>query len=89
MSGQVLYVCREDGDWHFLCGQSDHPKSRDPVVVGIGHLIDADSTLSEIADLPVNHEAERRAKDMPWVRDRYCLISNWGLNRAGQGLTRS
>jgi hypothetical protein len=47
----VLYVCREDGDWQFLCGESDHPKSSDPVVVGIGHLTDADSTLSEIVSL--------------------------------------
>jgi hypothetical protein len=31
-------------------------------VVDIGYLTDADSTLSE--SLPVNHEAERRAKGM-------------------------
>jgi hypothetical protein len=64
----VLYVCREDGDWQFLCGQSDHSQSSDPLAVGVGHLIESDPSLSVLADLPANCEAERKSKVDEWVR---------------------
>lgn len=64
----VLYVCREGGDWQFLCGQSDHPHRSEPVVVGVGHLVESDPSLSALADLPTNCEAERQSKNDDWVR---------------------
>lgn len=64
----VLYVCREDDDWQFLCGQSDHPRSTEPVVVGLGHLLAADPTLMELEDLPTEWEAERQSPGSPWIR---------------------
>jgi len=64
----VLYVCREDGDWQFLCGESDHSGSTEPVVVGVGHLVKDDPSLDEVASLPWNWEAERASKADTWVR---------------------
>lgn len=64
----VLYVCREDGDWQFLCGQGDHAKTRDPMVVGVGHLIEWDPSLRALSDLPANFEAERGYQGDGWIR---------------------
>lgn len=62
----ILLVSHEDGDWQFLCGQSDHKD--DVHVVGIGHLLDRDHTLLELVNLPINWEAERDGTDKPWIR---------------------
>lgn len=64
----VLYVCREDGDWQFLCGQGDHPASSEPVVVGVGHLVEKDPSLNQLANLPMNWEAERGSIGDAWIR---------------------
>jgi len=62
----ILYVCRENGDWQFLCGADDHDGQCH--VVGVGHLQDRDHRVSEVADLPEDWEAERDSTDSPWVR---------------------
>jgi len=64
----VLYVCRADGDWQFLCGQADHPETSDPMVVGVGHLVDDDPSLLEVSDLATNYEAERQSKSDSWIK---------------------
>ena len=61
----VLYVCRADGDWQFLCGSGDHEDA--PHLVGVGHLTDRDPTLNELADLKPNWEAERDSVDEKWI----------------------
>lgn len=64
----ILYVCRDEGDWCFLCG-AEHPQ--DPAyyrTVGIGHVLDAHPELNELLDLGRNEEAERAEVGQPWIR---------------------
>lgn len=62
----ILLVSHEDGDWQFLCGESDH--AADGHVVGIGHLVERDPTLLDLVDLPLDWEAERANPGEPWLR---------------------
>jgi hypothetical protein len=62
----ILYVCRADGDWQFLCGDGDHSDSN-AHLVGVGHLTDRDPTLNELVDLQPDYEAERGSVNDPWV----------------------
>jgi hypothetical protein len=63
----ATYVSHDqDGDWQFH-GDSmanGHP----PVVSCFHHPIDADSTLKELADLPIGWYAERVSPGEPWTR---------------------
>jgi hypothetical protein len=60
-SRPVLYVTRPDGSWCFL-GGDDHPDEGAAYrVVGIGHVIERDTSLREVLDLEPNQEAERSA----------------------------
>jgi len=61
----ILYVCRADGEWQFLCGGSDH--GDDGHLVGVGHLTERDPTLNELADLKAAWEAERKEVGAKWV----------------------
>lgn len=61
----ILYVCREDGDWQFLCG-SLHENFEQPHVVEIRHLVEHDPTLIEVAEVQENWEAERLSIEQPW-----------------------
>ena len=45
----ILYVCRVEGDWQFLCGGDDHDDECH--LVGVGHLNERDPTLNELAQL--------------------------------------
>src|SRR5216683_3524517 len=56
----VLLVSRAGGPWCFLCGDV-HPQDPSSYrVVGIGHLLRRDHSLSELVDLPADWEAERQ-----------------------------
>jgi hypothetical protein len=67
-SRPVLLVVREDGDWCLMCGEG-HDFDRDqPKVVGIGHLLERDPTISQVLDLQDGFEAERRRVGEPWER---------------------
>jgi len=66
----ILLVVHEDGDWSFMCGQSDHGGAEDYKVVGVGHVIERDPSVNECADLPNGFEAERAAVGKPWLRSR-------------------
>lgn len=63
----ILFVSRAGGDWQFLCGEK-HEINENPKIVSIGHLIEQDPTLNEIANLPVNWEAERTGVGDQWVK---------------------
>ena len=62
----ILYVCRADGDWQFLCGNGDHTDSSGHLV-GVGHLTERDPSLHDLANLPPDYEAERKSTDDSWV----------------------
>ena len=64
----ALLVARDDGDWQFLCGGADHDDPLEPYHVSVGVLIDTDTTLNQIADLPPEWEAERPAVGDAWIR---------------------
>lgn len=60
-------MCRADGDWQFLCG-GEHINYEIPKLIGIGHLLDRDTSLMEIIDLKENWEAEREKIGGKWER---------------------
>lgn len=62
----ILVVSHADGDWQFLCGSS-HEESDEPRHVGVEHLIERDTTLEALADLPVGSNAERATVTSAWV----------------------
>lgn len=64
----VNLVVYEEGDWQFMCGMNDHQGASDGFYVHVGHLIDRDTTLNEVADLSDNWEAERREPGAPWIK---------------------
>ena len=64
---EILFVSHEGSDWQFMCGQMDHGP-RDGYVVGVGHLIALDPSLNELADLPVDGEADRATLKSAWIR---------------------
>jgi hypothetical protein len=64
----VLYACREDGDLVLACGGEDHRQSADDwKVAHLGHALDRDTTVAEVADLPEGTQAERAAVGEPWI----------------------
>lgn len=67
-SRPVLLVSRPEGDWCFLCGSGHDNDASAYKVVGIGHILDGDTTLSGLVDLAPNWEAEREAVGEDWIR---------------------
>ena len=69
MSGErpILLVSHDAGDgrWQFSDG-SDSPSA--PVVVCMHHLVELDSALNDLADLPLGWQAWRTSQDEPWRR---------------------
>ncbi len=65
----ILLVSRASGDWQCLCG-GEHDSGEVPYVVGLNHLIERDSTLVELQDLPDEWEAERASPREAWIRTR-------------------
>ena len=56
-----------DGGWQFLCGTTNDPD--DGRIVHPRHLLARDSSLREVADLPVGWIACRAAVGAPWTRE--------------------
>ena len=68
----VNYVTRPDGDWCFLCGEDVHPDDASAFrVVGLGHLVSEDGTLTDVLALSPNEEAERPAVGGAWTRSQF------------------
>src|SRR4051794_40624993 len=66
----ALPVGRQDADWQFLCGKTDHADPNEPYHVSVGALLDFDRSPNQIADLPEEWEAERLDPHSPWIRTR-------------------
>ena len=62
----ILYVCKEGNEWQFLCG-GDHAFKAKPHVVGVGHILERDSTIKALENLPDGWEAERSDIESDWV----------------------
>ncbi|MES9901603.1 MAG: hypothetical protein ABW168_02840 [Sedimenticola sp.] len=63
----VLDAVRDpDGYWQFFCGDPSCPENTEPKLVGVGHLINRDKTIDELAKLEVASYAERKSVKSPW-----------------------
>ncbi len=64
----ILYVSHDadDGTWQFLTG--DPVEKSDAMVVSLRSIFEFDSSIGELADLPLGWCAERSAVGMPWER---------------------
>lgn len=71
-SKPVLLVCKEGGDWQFLCG-GNHEEEETPRVIGIAHILERDKSLYQIMDLNDNWEAERLSSSDNWIRKQLDL----------------
>ena len=56
----------DDGAWQFLCGDAND--SADARVVGLGSIVELDSSVADLADLPLGWRAWRSAAGEPWRR---------------------
>jgi len=63
-----LLVIHEDGEWQCLCGMDDH--SDYGHFVGIGHLIERDTSVDNLYDLPDGWEAERSSVNCNLLRTK-------------------
>ena len=70
----ALYVQRDRDatrgeDWSISCGQ-EHPDKTDLVLSHLNHLVTRSPGLREVADLPLDHWAERPDARSAWLRQR-------------------
>src|SRR5256885_9210728 len=56
----------DDGGWQFLCGDATEPP--EARVVRLGSILEMDSSLAELADLPLGWRAWRSAGGESWRR---------------------
>ncbi|HYX72451.1 MAG TPA: hypothetical protein VE732_06755 [Nitrososphaera sp.] len=54
----------DDGSWQFLPG--DEISEDDAMVVGLGEILEIDSSLASLANLPLGWSATRKTKDSVW-----------------------
>ena len=64
----VLDAIRDpEGDWQFLCGDSNCTETSQPKLVGVGHLTEKDGSIEEMTKLEPGTYAERSSQNEPWV----------------------
>jgi len=56
------------GEWQFHCGNDDFA-AKNIMLVSLANLLDADSTLDDISDLPLNCSASREFVGDEWTYD--------------------
>lgn len=69
----VLFVSHAGGDWQMYCHWKNHDFSSPNIAqelktVHVAHLVNLDSTLNAVADLPVDMGAERMQIGGAWER---------------------
>ncbi len=60
----------EDGAWQFLELNKSDPDPSEAVVVSLKEIINIDSTLKELMDLPLGWHAWRSTKESSWIREK-------------------
>ena len=58
---------KEDGAWQFFSADIFEDFEKVAVVAGLGQIINLDSSLLEIADLPLGYSASRNFKGATWT----------------------
>ena len=67
----LLVVHSVDDEWMLLCGEG-HPNQADQfAILGIGHVLDRDPSLSELLDLGAGYSAERPFPGGQWARSAW------------------
>ena len=57
---------QDDGDWQFI--GSEGPREDQAMVVSLRSVFERDSSIGELADLPLGWRAWRMGPDQPWQR---------------------
>ncbi len=67
----ILHVThdRDDAGWQFLGWEQ--PREEDAVIVALQEIYDRDSTIGELADLPLGWHAWRRTQTQAWQREEH------------------
>jgi hypothetical protein len=67
----VLFVSHdaEDGAWQFHSG--DIARDEDVMIIALSEMVEIDSTIMELADLPLGWEAVRNSTLEPWIRRQH------------------
>lgn len=58
---------KEDGAWQFFSEDDFDDYSKVAMIVGLGQIIKLDSSILELADMPVGYSAKRKDKGEKWV----------------------
>jgi hypothetical protein len=62
----IVYASHDsDGDWQFL-GPEDNLREEDAMVVALNEILDYDSSIILISDLPIGKEAVRNSLNDDW-----------------------
>ena len=62
----ILYVEHDsDGDWQFLCGQSEHTEEN-AKIISLKQAVEIDKTLNELYEMPIGIGAERNEIGEKW-----------------------
>jgi hypothetical protein len=66
----IAYVTHdeEDGGWQFHNSAPGPTKESDASIVALREMVERDSTIVELADLPLGWHAWRESKGSPWHR---------------------
>lgn len=72
ISGQawIAYVSHDsdDGGWQFHTDQTEPIDESSATVVSLRNILELDSSIDQLADLPLGWYAWREASDAPWQR---------------------
>jgi hypothetical protein len=63
----TVYHDVDDGAWQFMSDDEFEGLGTVAKVVGLGEIVKMDSTLLEIADLPLGYYAYRKSRSDSWV----------------------
>jgi hypothetical protein len=62
----ILHIFHyEDGSWQFS-GPEENLLEQDYRIVSLGEIIELDDTITELAGMPINSQANRVKLDSPW-----------------------
>jgi hypothetical protein len=67
----ILHVThdRDDGGWQFLGWEQ--PREEDAMIVSLQEIFDRDSSIGELADLPLGWHAWRKTQTQAWQRGEH------------------
>lgn len=64
----VRHIYRDGSDWMFTCGEGDHSVLADWAYAHTIHLLEADDSIRQLADLRPDGQAARYNTRSAWLR---------------------